>query len=113
MQELGDKTYNFAVKGLGFIKSLDKIEPPFNTGELKQNIGNVSLKFIAAMDSKENDDFAHNLRECHHNTIKTLERLKKLNEIKEQNLEIQRDQLITEAEEIIEHLDKIIKKLIY
>ena len=113
MQELEDKTYNFAVKGLGFIKSLDKIEPPFNTGELKQYTGAVSLKFIAAMDSKKNDDFAYNLRECHHNTIKTLEQLKNLNEIKEKNLKTQRNQLIAEAEEIIENLDKIIEKLIY
>ncbi|MDK2979405.1 MAG: hypothetical protein PWP52_2119 [Bacteroidales bacterium] len=113
MQELEDKTYNFAIKGLGFIKSLDKIDPQLNTGELKQYTGAVSLKFIAAMDSKENDDFAHNLRECHNNTIKILERLKNLNEIKEKNLKTERNQLITEAEEIIKNLDKIIEKLIY
>ncbi|MDY6800258.1 MAG: hypothetical protein SVU94_03430 [Bacteroidota bacterium] len=113
MQELEDKTYNFAVKGLGFIKSLDKIDPQINTRELKQYTGAVSLKLIAAMDSKENDDFAYNLRECHKNTIKTLEQLKNLNEIKEKYLETQKNQLIEEAEEIIQNLDKIIEKLIY
>ncbi|HSH52616.1 MAG TPA: four helix bundle protein [Bacteroidales bacterium] len=113
MQELADKTYNFAVKGIGFIKSLDKIDAEINTNELKQCAGAVSLKFIAAMDSKENDDFANNLRECYNNIIKTLEQLKNLNNLKEKSLENQRNELITEAEEITKDLNKIIEKVIY
>ncbi|MFO7842839.1 MAG: hypothetical protein R6V16_03440 [Bacteroidales bacterium] len=113
MQELEDKTYNFAVKGIGFIKSLNKIEPEINTHELKHYTGGVSLKFIAAMDSKENDDFANNLRECHNNTIKILEQLKKIDQINHKELQDQKEQLKRDAREILALLDKIIEKLIY
>jgi translation initiation factor 2B subunit (eIF-2B alpha/beta/delta family) len=113
MQELEVKTYNFAIQGIGFVKSLEKNNPEVDSNELKSCAGAVSIKLIAALDSKENDDFANNLRECHNNAIKALERLKSLDDLKEKNLENQRIQLIKEAEEIIEKLDKIIEKLIY
>ncbi|HKL09547.1 MAG TPA: hypothetical protein VJ896_12285 [Bacteroidales bacterium] len=113
MQELEDKTYNFTVKGIGFIKSLNKTVPEINTDELKHYTGGVSLKFIAAMDSKENDDFANNLRECHNNTLKISEQLKKMDPINNKELQDQKEQLKKEAREILDLLDKILEKLIY
>ena len=115
MQELEKKTYNFSVQGIGFIKSIDKNYPglEMDTQELKQYIGAVSLKFIAAMDSKENDDFANNLRECHNKAMMSSKQLKKLDKLKENTLKTQKNDLIREAEEITEQLDKILEKLIY
>jgi len=64
MNELEVQTYNFAVEGIGFVKSLEKEFPEMAKPELKQVIGAVSLKCIDALDAKENEDFASNLRDC-------------------------------------------------
>ncbi|MFO7829108.1 MAG: four helix bundle protein [Bacteroidales bacterium] len=113
MQELEVKTYNFAIQSIGFVKSLEKNHPELVNKELKPCAGAVSINFIAALDSNENEDFAKNLRACHNNAKKSLTLLKETREIKDQQLNSQKDALIKEAEEIIEKLDQIIDKLIY
>ncbi|MEE4197501.1 MAG: hypothetical protein V2I54_07635 [Bacteroidales bacterium] len=113
MQDLETKTYQFAVKAIGLIKSLEEKKPETDTIALKQASGAVSLKFIAAMEAKENEQFANNLRECHKQAIKAAAQLKKMKTFNDPGLEEQKIQLLKAADEIIVELDKIIEKLIY
>lgn len=113
MQELEVKTYNFAIQCIGFVKSLEKDYPEMVIKDLKSCAGAVSIEFMAALDSNENEDFAKNLRVCHSNAKKSLELLKKTDEVKDEKLNSQKILLIKEAEEIVEKLNQIIDKLIY
>lgn len=63
MEELEVQTYKFAVEGIGFVKSLEKEFPEIIPPELKYCMENVSMKYIDALHSKENENFAENLRE--------------------------------------------------
>ena len=113
MQELEVKTYNFTVQGIGLIKSLEKGFPEKVNSELRQNIGNVSLKFMDALDAKGNEDFAKNIRECNLSAEKSEELLKEMGTIQNETFENQKNALINESKIIREQLDTIIKKLIY
>jgi len=113
MQELEVKTYNFTVQGIGLIKSLEKEFPEMVNSELRQNIGNVSLKFMDALDAQENEDFAKNIRECNSSTKKSEELLSKIGTIQNETFENQKIALIIESKVICEKLNTIIEKLIY
>lgn len=113
MKELEVKTYNFAIQGIGLIKSLEKEFPEKVNSELKKNIGNVSLKFIDALDAQENEKFAENLRECCSCAQKSGELLNAMGEILNETLNNQKNTLINDSKIIIGELDTIIKKLIY
>ncbi len=113
MKELEVKTYNFAVLGIGLIKSLEKEFPELVNSDLKKSIGAVSIKFIDALNAEENEDFAKNLRECHSNAQKSVELLNALGEIANNTLNEQKLTLINESKIIIEKLNTIISKLIY
>lgn len=113
MKELEVKTYNFAVLGIGLIKSLEKEFPELVNSDLKKSIGAVSIKFIDALDAEENKDFAKNLRDCHSNVQKSVELLNALGEIANNTLNEQKNTLIIESKIIIEKLNTIISKLIY
>lgn len=113
MKELEIKTYNFAVQGIGLIKSLEKEFPALVNNDLKQSIGAVSIQYIDALNSKENEDFAKNLRNCHSNALKSIELLNALGEISNSTLNDQKNTLINESKIIIDKLSKVINKLIY
>jgi hypothetical protein len=113
MQELEVKTYNFTVQGIGLIKSLEKEFPEKVSSELRQNIGNVSLKFMDAQDAQENENFAKNIRECNSSAEKSEELLNELGTIQNETFENQKNALIKESKVIREQLDTIIEKLIY
>ena len=113
MKELEVKTYNFAVQGIGLIKSLEKEFPEKVNSELKRNIGNVSLKFIDAIDAQENENFAKNIRECYSSAQKSEELLNAMGEILNEVLNNRKNALINDSKIISEELDTIIKKLIY
>lgn len=113
MKELEDKTYNFTVQGIGLIKSLEKDFPELLSSDLKKSIGAVSTKFMDALDSKENEDFAKNIRESHSNAQKSFEFLNSMDDIANNSLNEQRKKLISESKEIVEQLNTIIQKLIY
>lgn len=112
MKDLEVQTYNFAVDGIGLIKSLEKEYPELVSQDLKQNIGAVSLKYLDAVEAKENEDFAKNLRECHSSAKKSVDLLNTLN-LENETLNEQKNKLLKDSEIIIEKLDKIISKLIY
>ena len=113
MKELEVKTYNFDIQGIGLIKSLEKKFPELANNDLKQSIGAVSLKFMDTLDSKENEDFAKNLKDCHSNAKKSFELLNSMGDIANNSLNEQRNKLINESKEIVEQLNTIIQKLIY
>ena len=113
MKELEVKTYNFAIQGIGLIKSLEKEFPELVNSDLKQSIGAVSLTFIDALNAEENEDFAKNLRDCHSNAQKSVELLNAMGEIANDTLSEQKSKLINESKIIIEKLNTIISKLIY
>ncbi len=113
MQELEVKTYNFTVQGIGLIKSLEKEFPEKVNSELRQNIGNVSLKFMDALDAEKNEDFAKNIRECNSSAEKSEELLNKMCAIQNETFENQKLALINESKIIREKLNTIIEKLIY
>lgn len=113
MQELEVKTYNFTVDAIGLIKSLEKEHPELLNNDFKKYAGAVSLKFMDAVDSQENDHFANNLRDCLANSKKSLEILHKMQEIPNPVFENQKKTLIKDIELIIEKLDQINSKLIY
>ena len=120
MKELEVKTYNFTVQGIGLIKSLEKEFPELvnlsadrQDKELKQSIGAVSIKFMDALDAKEAEDFAKNLRECLSSANKSSELLKEMGEIKNDIFNNQRIALIDESKVIIAKLNTIVSKLIY
>lgn len=113
MKDLEVQTYNFAVEGIGLVRSLEKEFPELASNELKQNIGAVSLKYIDAIEAKENEDFASNLRACHSCAKKSAELLNELKGITNENLVNQKEKLINDSKIIIEKLDNIISKLIY
>lgn len=113
MKELEVKTYNFAVLGIGLIKSLEKEFPELVNSDLKKSIGAVSIKFIDALNAEENEDFAKNLRDCHSNAQKSIEILNTMGEIANNTLNEQKNTLIIESKIIIEKLNTIISKLIY
>jgi len=113
MKELEIKTYNFSVQAIGLIKSLEKEFPELVNPELKKAMGNVSIKFMDAMDADENTDFANNLRDSKENAEKSHELLTKMGSIQNELFNSQRNTLISEAKEIKEKLENIISKLIY
>lgn len=113
MKELEIKTYDFAVQGIGLIKSLEKEFPELVNNDLRQSIGAVSIKFIDALNAEENEDFAQNIRDCHSNALKSSELLSKMDEIKNDTFNKQKEVLINESKVIIEKLDTIISKLIF
>ena len=113
MKELEVKTYNFAVQGIGLIKSLEKEFPELANNELKQSMGAVSINFIDALNAQENEDFAKNMRECFSNAQKSSELLNAIGEIQNRTLDEQKMGLIKDSKIIIEKLDSIISKLIY
>jgi len=113
MQELEKKTYNYTVQTIGFIKTLEKQFPHLVNEELREIAGNVSLKFMDALDSIENNDFSDNIRKSHENAKRSFEILKSINCSENADLEKQKTQLLLESNEIIEKLNVIINKLIY
>jgi len=113
MKELEVKTYNFTVQGIGLIKSLEKEFPTLVNSDLRQSIGAVSIQFIDALNAKENEDFAKNLRDCYSNAQKSVELLHSLGEIDNNTLNDQKNTLINDSKEIIEKLNTVINKLIY
>jgi hypothetical protein len=113
MKDLEIKTYNYTVKGIGLIKSLEKEFPELVSSDLKQNIGKVSIKFMDALDAKESEDFAKNIRESYSSSQKALELLKEMEDIKNPNLNEEKKQLIEETKLIVDQLESIVQKLIY
>ncbi len=112
MRELERQTYDFAIEGISLIKSLEKTFPELVSTELKRNIGAVSTKYIDAVNAKENEDFAGNLRDCHASAKKSIELLNSL-DIKNEDFNSQKSKLINNSKLIIDKLDTIISKLIY
>ncbi|HAN19554.1 MAG: hypothetical protein A2X13_15080 [Bacteroidetes bacterium GWC2_33_15] len=113
MQELEQKTYNYTVQTIGFIKSLEKELPHLVNEELRTTAGAVSLKFMDAMESIENKDFSDNIKKSFDNARRSFEILKTLNCSANKELEKQKAFLLSESHEIIEKLNFIISKLIY
>lgn len=113
MKELEVKTYNFAIQGIGLVKSLEKEFPELANNDLKQSMGAVSIKFIDALNAEGNEDFAQNIKDCHSNALKSSEFLSKMDEIKNDTFNKQKEVLINESKEIIEKLDTVISKLIF
>ena len=113
MRDLEEKTYNFVVLGIGLVKSLEKEFPELLSSELKKSIGAVSTKCMDAFDSKENVDFANNLRESYTNAKRSQDLLKSMGDISNPVLNEQRKTLIKETTEIADQLNTIIQKLIY
>jgi hypothetical protein len=113
MKDLEIKTYNYTVKGIGLIKSLEKEFPELVSSDLKQNIGKVSIKFMDALDAKESEDFAKNIRESYSSSQKSLELLREMEDIKNPNLNEEKKQLIEETKLIVDQLENIVQKLIY
>ena len=113
MQELEVKTYNFTVDAIGLIKSLEKEYPELLKNEFKKSAGAVSLKFMDAIESQENNDFANNLRDCLENSKQSLDFLKKMKTIPNELFENQKRALIENISGIIEKLENINSKLIY
>jgi hypothetical protein len=113
MQELEEKTYNYTVQAIGFIKTLEKQFPHLVNEELREIAGNVSLKFMDALDSMENKDFSDNIRKSHEYAKRSFEILKSINCSENKELEKQKTQLLSESHEIIEKLNFIISRLIY
>ncbi|MDA3953817.1 MAG: hypothetical protein PF485_09230 [Bacteroidales bacterium] len=113
MKELEVKTYNFAIQGIGLIKSLEKEFPELANNELKQSIGSVSIKFIDALNAEGNEDFAQNIKDCHSSALKSSILLIEMDEIKNDTFNKQKKALINESKVIIEKLDIIISKLIF
>lgn len=113
MEELEIKTYDFAVKAIGFAKSIEKELSEIQVNDFKQNSGAVSIKFIEAMNANENEDFANNLRECFEKLQESDKFLQAMETLKIEQLENEKAELISEAGKIKVQLDSIIKKLIY
>lgn len=113
MKDLEVKTYNFAVQGIGLIKSLEKEFPELVNIDLKQSMGGVSINFIDALNAQESEDFAKNIRACYANTQKSAKLLQSLGVIENKALEEQKMQLINDSKNMIDKLDSIISKLIY
>ena len=113
MKELEVQTYNFAVEGIGLIKSLEKEYPDMVPDEMKQCMGKVSLKYIDALGAKENEDFANNIRDCLANAKKSAELLNALNRITDTALFRQKEKMMTDSRIIIEKLEGVVSKLIY
>lgn len=113
MKELEEKTYDFAIQGIGLIKSLEKEFPELVNKDLKQSMGAVSIKLIDALNAEKNEDFAQNIRDCHSNTLKSSELLSKMDEISNDTFNKQKEELINESKVIIEKLDTVISKLIF
>ena len=113
MKELEEKTYNFAIQGIGLIKSLEKEFPELANKDLKQSMGAVSIKFIDALNAEKNEDFAQNIKDCHSNAFNSYELLSNRDEIKNDTFNKQKNVLINESKVIIEKLDTVISKLIF
>lgn len=113
MQELETKTYNFTVQAIGFILSLEKELPHLVNEELRKTAGDVSLKFMDALESIENKDFSDNIRKSYESAKRSFEILKSMNCSENKELEKQKASLLTDLHEINEKLNFIINKLIY
>jgi len=112
MKDLEIQTYDFAIGGIGFVKSIEKEQPELTNEELKHSIGTVSLKFMDALSATENEEFASNLRACHASLIKSTQLLNKLKDLNS-NLNLQKEKLLEDSRTIQDKLDHIISKLIY
>ena len=113
MEELEIKTYNYAVKAIGFAKSIEKEFPDIGISEFKKSSGNVSLKFMDALETKENTDFASLLRKCYSELQKSIKSLKSTPEINNEVLENEKNSLIKSANQLDIDLKAVIDKLIY
>ncbi len=113
MKELEVKTYNFAIQGIGLIKSLEKEFPELANNELKQSMGAVSIKFIDALNTEKNEDFAINLKDCLSNALKSSELLKQMEDINNDTFNKQKNVLLDESKVIIAKLNTVISKLIF
>lgn len=113
MKDLEVKTYNFAVQGIGLIKSLEKEFPEMANTDLKKSMGAVSISFIDALNAQENEGFSKNLKTCYLNAQRSAELLNNLGKIKNINLEEQRMLLINDSKILIDKLNLILSKLIY
>jgi len=113
MRDLEEKTYEYTVQGIGLIKSIEKVFPELLSTDLKKSIGAVATKYMDAVESNENDDFAKNLRESHSSAEKSLELLNSMSDIADSDLNEQKKKLIVETKEIVDQLNAIIQKLIY
>lgn len=112
MKDLEVQTYNLAVEGIGFVKSIEKEQPELATEELKHSVGAVSLKFMDALSATENEDFASNLRACNASLIKSTQLLNELKGLND-NLNLQKEKLLEDSRTVQDKLDHIISKLIY
>jgi hypothetical protein len=113
MKELESETYNFAIQGIGLVKSLEKEFPELANNELKHSIGAVSIKYMNALNAEKNEDFALNIKSCHSNALRSSELLSQIGEIKNNTFNQQKIELKGELKVIIERLDIVISKLIF
>ncbi len=113
MKELESETYNFAIQGIGLMKSLEKEFPALTNSELSRCIAAVSIKYMNALNAEKNEGFALNVRNCHSNALKSSELLNQIGEIENNTFNQQKIELISELKVIIEKLDIVISKLIF
>ena len=113
MRDLEVKTYDYTVKAIGLVKSIEKEYPEMSISDFKKSAKDVSLKFLEAMNAKENEDFANALRVCHSQLQKSLEILQSMKSFEIEQIENERLSLIKSTEPINKELETIIKKLIY
>lgn len=113
MRDLELKTYDYTVKAIGLVKSIEKEYPEMSITDFRKSAGDVSLKFLEAINAKENEDFSNALRTCHSQLQKSSEILKTMDKLENEQLQNERLSLIQDAEPINKELDTIIKKLIY
>lgn len=113
MRDLELKTYDYTVKAIGLVKSIEKEYPEMSITDFRKSAGDVSLKFLEAVNAKENEDFANALRTCHSQLQKSSEILEAMEKFENEQMEKERLALIRAANPINKELDTIIKKLIY
>lgn len=113
MRDLEIKTYDYTVKAIGFVKSIEKEFPEMPLSEFRKSSGDVSIKYMGAISSKENEDFANSLRSCYSQLKQSAQILKSMETIPNERLENEKHTLIKDAELLDEELNTIIKKLIY
>lgn len=113
MQQLESQAYNFTVKAIGFIKSLEKVLPHLVNEELRKSSSEVSLRFMEAMNADQTKDFSDNIRNSYQSAQQSFELLKSMNCSENKELEKQKAELLTDLHEINVKLSSIIIKLIY
>ena len=113
MQELESLTYNFSVQSIGFYKSMEKEFPKINFIEAKNAAGQVSLKFIDAMNADGNDAFSNNLKASHAFAKKSQKLSQELKSPESEFLRKEHKKLLNLINEISQKLELVINKLIY